>query len=47
MTRRISMFMDDDIDKKVRLIQAKWVFLSSSNSGYSRVINNILRKALN
>ena len=38
--------IDEDIDKKLRLIQAKQISKSSSSVSYSRVLNDSLRKQL-
>jgi len=38
--------IDDDLDKKLRLIQAKEIQNTTSFVNYSRVINEILRKKL-
>jgi hypothetical protein len=36
--------VDDDVDKKLRLIQAKEISKTKSSVSYSRVINEMLRK---
>ncbi len=46
MAKRITIMIDDDLDKKVRLIQAKEITKTSSSVSYSRVINDTLRKQL-
>jgi len=38
--------IDDEIDKKLRLIQAKLISKSNSSVSYSAVINEILKKQL-
>ena len=38
--------IDDDLDKKLRLIQAKAIQNTTSSVSYSRVINEELRKKL-
>ncbi len=38
--------IDEDIDKKLRLAQAKQISKSSSSVSYSRVLNDTLRKQL-
>jgi hypothetical protein len=46
MAKRITIMIDDDLDKKVRLIQAKEITKTSSSVSYSRVLNDVLRKQL-
>jgi len=46
MAKRITVVMDDDIDKKLRLRQAKIIQQEKASCSYSKVINDILRKAL-
>ena len=36
--------IDDDVDKKLRIIQAKEISKTQSSVSYSRVINEMLRK---
>jgi len=38
--------IDDDLDKKLRLIQAKEITKTSSSISYSQVVNDMLRKQL-
>jgi hypothetical protein len=38
--------IDDDIDKKLDLIQAKQISKTSISVSYSQVVNDILRKQL-
>ena len=45
MSKRVSIIIDDDLDKKIRILETKM------NKGqipytYSRVVNDILRKYL-
>jgi len=46
MAKRVTIMLDDDLDKKLHLIQAK--ALQSTNSGvsFSSVLNEILRNNL-
>ena len=44
MAKRITIMIDDDIDKKLRDIQAKMIQTSTSSVSYSKVINITLRK---
>ena len=46
MSKRITIMIDDDLDKKLRLIQAKGIQSTNSSVSYSRVINEALRKKL-
>jgi hypothetical protein len=38
--------IDDELDKKIRSLQAKAIQNTTSSVSYSRVINEILRKKL-
>jgi hypothetical protein len=38
--------IDDDLDKKLRLIQAKMIQQEQTSYSYSRVINETLRKSI-
>jgi len=46
MAKRITIMMDDDLDKKLRIIQAKAIQNTTSSVSYSSVINQIVRKHL-
>jgi len=46
MTKRVTIMIDDDNDKKLRALQAKQITQSTTSVSYSRVINQQLRKAL-
>jgi len=46
MFKRITIMIDDDLYKKLRLIQAKAIQNTTSSVSYSRVINEELRKKL-
>lgn len=46
MARRITIMIDDDIDKKLRLLQAKIIQKETRSVSYSRVLNDNLRKAI-
>ena len=46
MSKRVTIMIDDDLDKKLRLRQAKLISQEQSSYSYSRVLNEILRKAL-
>jgi len=44
MAKRITIMIDDDLDKKLRSIQAKAIQNTKASVSYSRVINETLRK---
>ena len=44
--KRVTIMIDDDLDKKLRLRQAKMIQQEQSSYSYSRVVNDTLRKAL-
>jgi len=46
LSKRITIMMDDDINKKLRLIQAKQIFQTKSSISFSKVLNEILRRDL-
>jgi len=46
MSKRITIMIDDDLDKKLRLIQAKQISKNSESVSFSRVINTELRRQL-
>ena len=46
ISKRITIMIDDDLDKKVRVIQAKQIQKTNSSVSYSKTINEILRKYL-
>jgi len=46
MTKRVTIMIDDDLDKKLRLLQAKMIQQEQSSYSYSRVLNETLRKVL-
>ena len=46
MAKRVTIMIDDDLDKKLRLLQAKLISKTNESVSYSRVINNELRKQL-
>jgi predicted transcriptional regulator len=46
MAKRITIMIDDDLDKKLRSIQAKAIQSTTSSVSYSKVINETLRKKL-
>ncbi len=46
MGKRITIILDDDLLKKLHYIQAKLIRESEKSVSFSRVMNDILRKAL-
>ena len=46
MSKRVTIMIDDDLDKKLRLRQAKMIQQEQSSYSYSRVLNDSLRKVL-
>ena len=46
MAKRVTIMIDDDIDKKIRLIQSKLIAKTSESVSYSKVINDELKKQL-
>jgi len=45
-TRRITIMIDDDLDKKLRVKQAKIIKDTQKSYSYSKTINETLRKVL-
>lgn len=46
MSRRVTIMIDDDLDEKLRLIQAKAIRSTNSSVSFSTTINKILRNSL-
>jgi len=46
MSKRVTIMIDDDLDKKLRLRQAKMILQEQSSYSYSRTLNETLRKVL-
>jgi hypothetical protein len=46
MSKRVTIMIDEDLDKKIRMRQAKLIQQEQSSSSYSRVLNEVLRKSL-
>ena len=47
MSRRISVILDDDLDVKLRLRQAKLIHKTKDGVSFSQVLNETLRDGLN
>lgn len=46
MAKRVTIMIDDDLDKKIRGIQAKMIQTTMDSVSYSKVINETLRKGI-
>ena len=46
MSKRVTIMIDDDLDKKIRLRQAKMIQQEQASYSYSKTLNEILRKNL-
>ncbi|MFB5624651.1 MAG: hypothetical protein ACE5RP_07055 [Nitrosopumilus sp.] len=46
MARRITIMVDDELDKRIRAYQAKVMKRDNSSYSYSRAINGLLKKAI-
>ena len=46
MSKRVTVVIADDLDKKLRQKQAKLIMKDSKTHSYSSVLNDVLRKAL-
>ena len=46
MRKKVTIVIDNDVDEKLRLIQAKMIKEEESLCSYSRVVNEELRKTL-
>ncbi len=46
MKKRVTIVIDEDLDKKIRFRQAKMIQQKQSSYSYSRVLNEVLRKCL-
>jgi len=46
MSKRVTIMIDDDLDKKIRLRQAKMIQQEQTSYSYSKVLNETLRKAM-
>jgi len=44
MAKRVTIMLDDDLDKKLRLIQAKAIQSTTSSVSFSQILNETLRK---
>ena len=46
MSKRVTIMIDDDLDRKIRLVQAKRIIKEQKAVSFSKVINDIVRKTL-
>ena len=46
MGKRVTIMIDEDLDKKLRLKQAKLIAQEQSSYSFSRVLNEAVRKGL-
>ena len=46
MAKRVTIMIEDDLDKKLRLVQAKAIQSTNSSVSYSRIVNEALRNKL-
>ena len=46
MSKRVTIMLDNDLDKKMRLMQAKMIQTTTSSVSFSNVINTVLRENL-
>ena len=44
MAKRVTIMLDEDLDKKLRMIQAKLIQSTNMSISFSEVINETLRK---
>ncbi len=46
MSKRVTIMIDEDLDKKLRLRQSKTIQQKQVSYSYSRALNDTLRKSL-
>ena len=46
MSKRVTIVIDDELDKKLRLRQAKLIQKDNSSHSYSKTLNEVIRKSL-
>ncbi len=46
VSKRVTIMIDDDLDKKLRFRQAKLIQQEQSSYSYSKVLNETLRRTL-
>ncbi len=46
MSKRVTIMIDEDLDKKIRLLQAKAIAKQQKSVSFSKTLNDLVRKAL-
>ena len=46
MSKRLTIMLDDDLDRKLRILQAKMIQKNQGSYSFSRAVNDSLRKTL-
>ena len=46
MSKRVTIMIEDEVDKKLRLIQAKEILSTNRSVSYSHTINKVLKNNL-
>ena len=46
MSKRVTIMLDNDLDKKIRLLQAKKIQTTASSVSFSKVLNQVLRDSI-
>ncbi len=46
MSKRVTIMIDDDLDKKMRMLQARMIQSTTSSVSFSNVLNQVLRESL-
>ena len=46
MSKRVTIMIEDEVDKKLRILQAKEIQISSRSVSFSETINKILKSNL-
>ena len=44
MAKRVTVMIDENLDKKIRVLQAKQIKKTTGSVSYSRVLNELLKK---
>ena len=45
MSKRVTIMLDEDLDKKIRMRQAKQIEKSPKSISFSRTLNDVLRES--
>ena len=46
MARRITIMLDDDLNKKIRILQSKTIQKENKSASFSKIINSLLAKQI-